>query len=624
MEYINIKKLIDIIRKEYRQHANTKERVANVLDEILKFTYDNYQVKGEYVTNDALLEYLNGKVNTDGSNIEDIEAWQLILDFYSKNESDLRYKSIDYIPSWTEISGKPSSFNPSAHNHSISDINGLNEQIDLILTDIDIINEDYVNLQQEVDEVVQALDGKEDKANKQDSLTTDGTGTKYPTVDAVNSGLNSKISGDGIINRIPKYIDEKVIGFSNITDNGTSVDINTTSYPNSSKLIFKTTGSGSFIDSYHFISDTYNDIIINQLGGNLGIGKAPSTTEKLDVNGSVRANLYKFNLSASVTPTPNTLVPKTDGSGLIWYNNSSVGAEIPIYSSPLSNYIARWDGTKFVNGTIQDNGTNVGIGAPALGALLDVRAQGNLDSDIVFRVRNSDNTQDFLVVNGAGDVYNRGANGNLYNTFFGENVGRNSVTTDNNAFGYNALSLNITGTHNSVFGGSALYSNTTGSLNSAFGNNALYSNTTGNSNSAFGFNALYSNTTGNQNIAFGNTAGDSTMDGSSNTASNNSIYIGFDTRANANNETNQIVIGHSAIGNGSNTITLGHTTIENTYLRGKINLNNRLKLASYTKTQRNALTNKEVGDMIWQTDSGNSGIRVYDGTNWLALQTTVD
>ena len=252
-------------------------------------------------------------------------------------------------------------------------------------------------------------------------------------------------------------------------------------------------------------------------GNNIGINtKLPQ--EALDVNGNVKSNSYKFTLQSSVTPQPNMLIVKTDGSGLVWYNNSSVGADIPIYSSPLSNYVARWDGTKFVNGTIQDNGTNVGIGAPALGARLDVRAQGNLETDIVFRVRNSDNTQDFLVVNGAGDVYNRGANGNLYNTFFGENVGRNSVTTDNNAFGYNALSLNTTGTHNSVFGGSALYSNITGS----------------------------------QNIAFGNTAGSSTMDGSSNTASNNSIYIGFDTRANADNETNQIVIGHSAIGNGSN------------------------------------------------------------------------
>ena len=263
MEYINIKKLIDIIRKEYRQHANTKERVANVLDEILKFTYDNYQVKGEYVTNDALLEYLNGKVNTDGSNIEDIETWQLVLDFYSKNESDLRYKSIDYIPSWSEITDKPSSFNPSPHNHSIGDVDGLNDQINLIKTDIEIINEDYVNLLQEVDEVLQALDNKEDKANKQNDLTPDGTGTKYPTVDAVNNGFSGK----------------------------------------QDKL--------------------------STISGNVGVGKSDaSASEKLDVNGNVKSNSYKFTLPSAITAQPNMLIPKTDGTRPIWYNNSSVGNDL--------------------------------------------------------------------------------------------------------------------------------------------------------------------------------------------------------------------------------------------------------------------------------------------------------
>ena len=32
MEYIDIKKLRDVIRGETRKHANTKERVAKVLD----------------------------------------------------------------------------------------------------------------------------------------------------------------------------------------------------------------------------------------------------------------------------------------------------------------------------------------------------------------------------------------------------------------------------------------------------------------------------------------------------------------------------------------------------------------------------------------------------------------
>lgn len=77
-------------------------------------------------------------------------------------------------------------------------------------------------------------------------------------------------------------------------------------------------------------------------------------------------------------------------------------------------------------------------------------------------------------------------------------------------------------------------------------------------------------------------------------------------------------------GNGDNTVTLGNDSITSSYLKGKIILNERLKLKSYTKSQRNVLSNKEIGEMIWQTDNGNSGIRVFDGTNWLAVQTTID
>jgi len=38
------------------------------------------------------------------------------------------------------------------------------------------------------------ISGKEDKSNKQNSLSVDGTGFKYPTVDAVNTALNLKLN----------------------------------------------------------------------------------------------------------------------------------------------------------------------------------------------------------------------------------------------------------------------------------------------------------------------------------------------------------------------------------------------------------------------------------------------
>jgi hypothetical protein len=55
---------------------------------------------------------------------------------------------------------------------------------------------------------------------------------------------------------------------------------------------------------------------------------------------------------------------------------------------------------------------------------------------------------------------------------------------------------------------------------------------------------------------------------------NNSIFIGAFANALADSQTNQIVIGYNAIGAGSNTATLGNTSITKTILRGTINAAN--------------------------------------------------
>lgn len=56
-------------------------------------------------------------------------------------------------------------------------------------------------------EITTDISGKEDKSNKQNSLAVDGTGIKYPTVDAVNNGLNDKIHNPegGVAGNILEY-----------------------------------------------------------------------------------------------------------------------------------------------------------------------------------------------------------------------------------------------------------------------------------------------------------------------------------------------------------------------------------------------------------------------------------
>ena len=53
-----------------------------------------------------------------------------LSNYYNKSESDSRYKSINYVPNWSEISGKPTTFTPSAHTHTISEVTNLQTTLD--------------------------------------------------------------------------------------------------------------------------------------------------------------------------------------------------------------------------------------------------------------------------------------------------------------------------------------------------------------------------------------------------------------------------------------------------------------------------------------------------------------
>jgi trimeric autotransporter adhesin len=154
-----------------------------------------------------------------------------------------------------------------------------------------------------------------------------------------------------------------------------------------------------------------------------------------------------------------------------------------------------------------------------------------------------------------------------YNTALGyQALFSNTTGSYNTAFGYLAFYSNTTGNYNTALGALALYSNTTGGYNTAFGYLALYSNTTGGYNTALGYQALYSNTTGGYNTAFGYLAGRYISSGAANQTSGNSVYLGYDTRSSADGNTNETVLGNTAVGNGSNTVTLGNTSVTGWYM----------------------------------------------------------
>lgn len=115
----------------------------------------------------------------------------------------------------------------------------------------------------------------------------------------------------------------------------------------------------------------------------------------------------------------------------------------------------------------------------------------------------------------------------------------------------------VTATSNTFAGHRAGYVST-GESNTFVGAFAASATTSGGNNQAIGVSALGSNTTGQNNFAVGYRAGNSLADGTTaNQTPSYSLFIGNNTRANAAGGQNEIVIGDAAIGNGSNSITLG-------------------------------------------------------------------
>ncbi len=147
----------------------------------------------------------------------------------------------------------------------------------------------------------------------------------------------------------------------------------------------------------------------------------------------------------------------------------------------------------------------------------------------------------------------------------------------NTAVGYASLQNNTTGQNNAAFGTGALGSNLTGTNNTAVGNNALFYDT-GAQNTGIGYQALENNVAGSFNIGIGDNAGLLTSTGASNAATNYAVDIGYEAYPLASGDTNEIVIGANATGNGNNTATIGNSSTAATFLGG-----NSLEIGTSTK-----------------------------------------
>jgi hypothetical protein len=431
--------------------------------------------------------------------------------------------------------------------------------------------------------------------------TSSQTGSNNLFWDDVNGRL-------GIGTNSPATIFQTIVGnsdfrFSQGTSNITPTicAINTNSNSKAVAILAGTIGSAFAYDNSGYFaiqsetkSSFNNNILGNgtvrlvvQSNGNVGIGVGSTDAGfRLDVNGTTRLNgLQTFQGTTASDTAPLGSELATTGSGTNWTGTGfatgythAVGSTAPLTTSTPAVSGTYYQIAYTVTGrtagsfTINYGGTST-AGLTATGATgplasstanLEIVPTTDFDGTIVLSVRSIGISSATTTINDSGGnsrIQIRATTASS-NTLIGLNSGRRITTGGNNSFfGLNAGLNNTTGVSNSFFGLQAGFNNTTGVSNSFVGVNAGFNNTTGGNNSFVGVNAGLNNTTGGNNSFVGVNAGRFLANGSTAlTIANSSVFLGVDTRANADNETNQIVIGYQAIGLGSNTTVIGNSS----------------------------------------------------------------
>jgi len=227
-----------------------------------------------------------------------------------------------------------------------------------------------------------------------------------------------------------------------------------------------------------------------------------------------------------------------------------------------------------------------------------------------------------------------------------------NVSTDEHvAIGKRAMNCIGTGLSNIAVGPNTLFCNTNGDYNVAIGSRSQYLshfanrnigvgmcslyrtadvdansniaigvcslvvNTAGSGNTSIGECSLSTNTTGHGNLALGLNA--AIFAGSGVVGLTNATYstfLGNSSRASADGNTNEIVIGYNTIGNGSNTITVGNDNIVSTCLKGTVysdtTIVNIVGATTLDATHRNKIVEANGTFTITLPDGMPTGMRV--------------
>jgi hypothetical protein len=381
------------------------------------------------------------------------------------------------------------------------------------------------------------------------------------------------------------------VGFSQTVDGVKKATIEGTTYVKSPKLVLDR-------------SATTTTETIKNIGGVLYWGNAPLfTTSTLDTT-TLATKTYVTNrttVKANISDTGTYLLGRTRAASTYQVKGNYLTAEVdPVYIADTSKIAFTTQQNSFNQDQII-NGLTIGKGIGGsnntvfgYGALGNNNGSNNIAIG-TYAMENPTYSSYNMGVgitslqNISSGTYNTGIGyGTLsqmstgeYNTAIGhESSKQNSSGGFNTAVGAQSLFYN-TGSSNTAIGTTTLFRNTSGEFNTAVGNIALENNKTGSYNTAVGSRALQPKKIGDNNVSIGADAGYYSKLGSQIDTMNNSVLVGRGTRPLLNNQTNEIIIGYNAIGNGSNTATYGNNSITKHYFTsGRIFAENLSTIAS--------------------------------------------
>jgi len=357
----------------------------------------------------------------------------------------------------------------------------------------------------------------------------------------------SIISGSLTSNYIPKASGVSTLSNSSIQDNGTTVTITNSlsiiglqslqgttasdTAPLGSELTTTGTSDGSWTGTSFATGYTHTS------------GTATALTSTL---AAVIGNLYRIN---------TTITGRTAGSitltfgGVTFYTGQSTTrafaqkatATTSLNITPTSDF----DGTIVLNIQVVGVSSSITTWKNTSGNAAEIRGTtSNL----------------FIGINAGAHSTVLESNSYL-NTHIGHQSGYWDVGRSNTSLGYQSQYLNTSGVSNVAIGYNAGYTNSTSGTSTAIGALSLFSNTSS-ANTAIGSESLTNLSVGISNTAIGTQAGKFIVDGvTALTLATNSIFLGYNTKALADNQANQIVIGYNSTGLGPNTTILGNSSI---------------------------------------------------------------